>query len=129
MNTFERFLARDFERKRRFSFRACYMLRKQLPRAVPLMFFIRKPQTVSCFFFFLMNPPPTEFSPLPLHAPLPIWNHLLDAQDPAQLLAAALATRVAVLWIGAAGSLPRLHPPRRIAHHRRRLWQPVDVHS
>src|SRR2546430_6345869 len=30
------------------------------------------------FFFFLNNPPPTEFSPLPLHAALPIY-----AVDPA----------------------------------------------
>src|SRR2546430_16771681 len=26
----------------------------------------------ACFFFFLNEPPPTEFSPLPLHAALPI---------------------------------------------------------
>src|SRR2546430_6296606 len=27
----------------------------------------------TCFFFFLNDPPTPEFSPLPLHAPLPIW--------------------------------------------------------
>src|SRR5256885_15415135 len=34
------------------------------------------PATTSSFFFFLIDRPPPEFSPLPQHAPLPIYAGL-----------------------------------------------------
>src|ERR1039457_3077310 len=38
------------------------------------------------FFFFLNDPPPPEFSPLPHHAPLPIWDSSTHPRPPGLLL-------------------------------------------
>src|SRR5256886_7332600 len=37
-----------------------------------LYFYVHFRPMICCFFFFLNDPAPPEFSPLPLHAPLPI---------------------------------------------------------
>src|SRR2546430_15604647 len=37
-------------------------------------YFLSSRDTATSFFFFFNDPPPPEISPLPLHAPLPIWS-------------------------------------------------------
>src|SRR6267378_2121479 len=55
-------------------------------------------------------------------------NQFLDVEDHAQLLADALAIRVADLRIGVMRNLRRPYLPHCIANHRRWLRYPIDVH-
>src|SRR5256885_15536298 len=78
------------------------------------LIFIRSGKAAPFFFFFLNDPPTTKISPLPLHAPLPIFRAAADRQPlPAPLFPAPQPARQAAAHRRVPG-LPA--PPARTAH-------------